>query len=63
MTSEPYRECWCRDPDTKRPLRRDCRKLGQKGHGAWASAIGHDAPIPIVMFKQTGDDGLTRNFW
>lgn len=32
---EPYRECWCRDPDTGRPLGRSCPKLGQKGHGAW----------------------------
>jgi integrase len=32
---EPYRECWCRDPDTGHPLGRRCQKLGQKGHGAW----------------------------
>ena len=33
--AEPYRECWCRDPETGRPLGRSCPKLGQKGHGAW----------------------------
>ena len=32
---EPYRQCWCRDPDTGKPLGRRCPKLGQKGHGAW----------------------------
>jgi integrase len=32
---EPYRECWCRDPETGRPLGRSCPKLGQKGHGTW----------------------------
>jgi len=32
---EPYRECFCRDPETGRALGRSCPKLGQKGHGAW----------------------------
>ncbi len=33
--SEPYRQCWCRDPATGRPLRAKCPKLKNKKHGKW----------------------------
>ena len=33
--SEPYRQCWCRDPATGKPLRANCPKLKNKKHGKW----------------------------
>ena len=33
--SEPYRQCWCRDPVTGKPLRARCPKLKNKKHGKW----------------------------
>ena len=33
--SEPYRQCWCRDPATGKPLRAKCPKLKNKKHGKW----------------------------
>ena len=33
--SEPYRQCWCRDPATGNPLRAKCPKLKNKKHGKW----------------------------
>ena len=33
--SEPYRQCWCRDPETGKPLRSRCPKLKNKKHGKW----------------------------
>ncbi len=44
---EPYRECWCRDPVTNRPLGRSCPQLGQKGHGAWYANTRHRAPLTV----------------
>ena len=33
--SEPYRQCWCRDPATGKLLRARCPKLKNKKHGKW----------------------------
>jgi integrase len=30
-----FRQCWCRDPETGKPLHRRCPKLRQKAHGGW----------------------------
>jgi hypothetical protein len=35
MRGSVFRQCWCRDPVTKRPLHGRCPKLRQKGHGGW----------------------------
>lgn len=32
---KPYRECHCRDPQTRKTLHRNCPKLGEETHGAW----------------------------
>ena len=35
MRGSVFRQCWCRDPETGRPLHRRCPKLRQKAHGQW----------------------------
>jgi integrase len=47
--ARPYRECSCRGPGG-RPLRKDCPRIGQKGHGAWYAR--YEAP--------RGTDGRRR---
>jgi integrase len=42
MRGSTYRQCWCRDPATGKPLRDRCPDLGKKGHGQWY--YRHDAP-------------------
>lgn len=32
---KPYRECHCRDPQTRKTLHRNCPKLDEETHGAW----------------------------
>jgi integrase len=46
----PFRQCSCRDSDTRKLLGKKCPKLGQKGHGAWYAR--YEAP--------TGEDGRRR---
>src|SRR5512147_2717371 len=33
--AEPYRQCWCRDPETGKKLHGKCPELGKRGHGRW----------------------------
>lgn len=42
MRGNVYRQCWCRDPATRRLLRGRCPDLGKKGHGSWYAR--YDAP-------------------
>lgn len=35
MKGTVYRQCWCRDPETKKKLHGKCPDLKKKGHGAW----------------------------
>lgn len=30
-----FRQCWCREPGTRKLLRAACPELGKKGHGSW----------------------------
>lgn len=35
MRGTIYRQCWCRDPETKKPLRAKCPRLKSKTRGRW----------------------------
>ena len=35
MRGSVYQRCFCRDPETRKPLGRKCPKLKAKGHAAW----------------------------
>jgi len=35
MKGTIYRACWCRDPQTGKPLHGRCPKLARKTHGKW----------------------------
>lgn len=35
MRGTVFRQCWCRDPDTRTLLRSRCPELKRKGHGSW----------------------------
>lgn len=50
MRGTVYRQCWCRDPVTKKLLRAKCPKLKQKGHGSWYGRYDADS----------GDEGKRR---
>ncbi len=47
--TEPYRQCWCRDPETGKPLRSKCPKLKNKKHGKW-----------YARYDAGGSDGRRR---
>lgn len=40
--TDPYRQCWCRDPATGKKLHTRCPQLGKRGHGKWY--FRYDAP-------------------
>lgn len=42
MKGSVYQRCFCRDPDTKKPLGRKCPDLKKKGHAKWY--FRYDAP-------------------
>jgi len=42
MRGAIYRQCWCRDPETGKPLRARCPKLKQKSHGRWYARYDAD---------------------
>jgi integrase len=63
-----YRQCWCRDPGTGRPLGKNCPDLGKKGHGAWYAryeaprAPGEPRRQPVLgpfPAKQLANEELT----
>ena len=35
MKGTVYRECWCRDPVTKKKLHGKCPDIGKRGHASW----------------------------
>lgn len=42
MRGTVFRQCWCRDEDTRTLLRSRCPELKRKGHGSWYAR--YDAP-------------------
>lgn len=42
MKGSVYRRCFCRDPETGKPLNQNCPDLRKKGHAAWF--FRYDAP-------------------
>ena len=59
--SEPYRQCWCRDPATGKPLRAKCPKLKNKKHGKWyarydAGGTEGKRRQPVVVVEARGEE-------
>lgn len=53
MRGTVYKQCWCRDQDTKKKLHSKCPDLPKKGHGSWyyryeaPRAPGEDRRQPV----------------
>lgn len=40
---QPFRECHCREPGTRKPLHSRCPRLSEPDHGAWY--VRHEIPV------------------
>jgi integrase len=59
MRGNVFRQCWCREPGTRKLLRANCPDLKKKGHGSWyarydaARAAGEKRRQPVIGPFQT----------